>query len=90
MALADTIRSLEDRAVAKLHPRCSFVAMEYRKDSPDLAKWNVLAAPTLLLLDAEKEFGPKAVIERSSERKNPREVKAFLRRGLAAIDKSHR
>jgi hypothetical protein len=84
------IRALEDRAVAKLHSNCLFVSMEFRKDSPDVAKWNVLAAPTLLLLDPEKEFCPKSVIDRTSDRKSPREVKAFLRKGLAAVEKSHR
>jgi hypothetical protein len=84
------IRSLEDRSVAKLHPNCAFVAMDFRKDSPEVGKWSVLCAPTLLLLDAEKEFGPKAVVDRTSDRKNAREIKAFLRKGLAAIEKSHR
>jgi len=88
--VATVVRSLEDRSVAKLHPSCTFVAMDFRKDSPEVAAWNVLGAPTLLLLDAEKEFGPKSIVERTSGRKNPREVKSFLRKGLAGIEKSHR
>ena len=83
------IRSLEDRTVSKIHPRCAFVSVEYRAGSEDAAKWNVLAAPTLLLLDAEKEFGPKAVLDRTSGRKTPREIRGFLRKGLAEIEKSH-
>jgi hypothetical protein len=88
--VAFLIRSLEDRVVAKLHPRCSFVAMPYRKDSADVAKWNVLAAPTLILLDAEKEFGPKAVVERMAEKRTPRELKTLLRRALVAVERTHR
>ncbi len=84
------ISSLEDRAVAKLHCRCAFVTLPYRKDSSDVAKWKVLGAPTLFVLDAEKEFDPKSVVERIGEKKNPREVRALLRRSLAAVEKSHR
>jgi hypothetical protein len=84
------IRSLEDRSVSKFHSRCAFVSMEYRLGSETVAKWTVVAAPTLLLLDAEKEFGPKAVLDRTSGRKTPREVRGFLRKGLAEIEKSHR
>lgn len=85
-----TIRSLEDRSVAKLHPRCTFIAMAFRKDSPEVAAWNVLNAPTLLILDAEKPFDPKNVVARLSDKRSPREVKSFLARGLAAVEKSHR
>jgi hypothetical protein len=88
--VATLIQSLEDRAVAKLHGRCTFVSMPYRKDSAEVATWKVLGAPTLFVLDAEKEFGPKAVLERTGEKKTPREVRALLRRGLAAVDKAHR
>jgi len=84
------ISSLEDRSVAKLHCRCQFVSIPFRKDSPEAAKWKVIGAPTLFVLDAEKEFGPKSVLERIGEKKNPREVRAILRRSLAAADKSHR
>ncbi|HZE97334.1 MAG TPA: hypothetical protein VE981_09930 [Planctomycetota bacterium] len=84
------VRSLEDRRVAKLHSKCVFVRMEYRKDSPEVKAWNVISAPTLLVLDSVKDFGPKSVIERSSERKNPKEMKAFLARVLGVIEKSRR
>ncbi len=84
------VRSLEDRRVAKLHPKCVFVRIEYRKDSPEVKTWNVIAAPTLIVLDVAKEFGPKSVVERTTERKNPKEMMTFLSRGLGAIEKSHR
>jgi hypothetical protein len=84
------IRSLENRAVAKLHFRCAFVVLEHRTGSEISAKWNVVGAPTLLLLDAEKDFGPKAVLDRASGRKTPRELRAFLRKGLAEIEKARR
>ncbi|HVR85823.1 MAG TPA: hypothetical protein VMU54_16005 [Planctomycetota bacterium] len=88
--VASLVSALEDRSVAKLHGRCTFVSIPFRKDSPDVAKWKVLGAPTLLLLDAEKEFSPKSIVERTGEKKNPRELRALLRRGLAAVEKSHR
>lgn len=84
------IRSLEDRTNAKLHPACAFVALEYRSGSETVAKWNVIGAPTLLLLDPEKEFGPKSVLDRISGRKTPRELRGFIRKGLADIEKSRR
>jgi len=84
------IRSLEDRSVAKFHPGCAFVSMEYRAGSETVAKWNVVAAPTLLLLDAEKEFGPKAVVDRTVGRKSPREVRGLLRKALAQLEKSRK
>lgn len=85
-----TMRSLEDRSVAKLHPRCTFIAKAFRKDSPEVAAWNILNAPTLLILDAEKPFDPKNVVSRLSDKRTPREVKSFLKRGLAAVEKSNR
>jgi len=87
---AALISSLEDRAVAKLHCRCQFVSIPFHKDSPDAARWKVIGAPTLFVLDAEKEFGLKSVLERIGERKNPRELRAILRRSLLAADRSHR
>ena len=84
------IRALEDRSVSKFHPSCAFVSMEFRSGSEPTTKWNVVSAPTLFLLDAEKEFGPKAVLDRTSGRKTPRELRGFLRKGLAELEKSHR
>ena len=83
-------RAMEDRRVAKLHEKCSFVKIGYRKDSPEVKRWNIVSAPTVLLLDPTKDFGPKAILERSSDRKNPRELKAFLAKGLSAIEKARR
>lgn len=87
---AAAIRSLEDRRVAKYHAKCVFVRIPYQKDSPEVKAWNVVSAPTLLIMDSVKEFGPKSVVERSSERKNPREMKSFLARGVSAIEKARR
>jgi hypothetical protein len=88
--VAATVRSLEDRSVVKFHSRCSFVALEYRKGSPEVARWNILTAPTLLLLDPQKEFGPKSIVERVVDKKTPRELRAFLRKGLVALEKPRR
>jgi len=83
-------RTLEDRRVVKFHERCSFVRIDYRKDAPEAKAWNVSCAPTLILLDHAKDFGPKSSVERSAERKTPREMKSFLVRGLTAIEKARR
>jgi len=87
---AAAIRSLEDRRVVKYHAKCVFVRIPYQKDSPEVKAWNVVSAPTLLIMDSGKDFGPKSVVERSSERKNPREMKTFLARGVSAIEKARR
>ena len=84
------VRSLEDRRVAKFHDRCVFVRIDVEKGSPEIKAWNVSCVPTLILLDHAKEFGPKAVLDRSSERRTPREMKSFLVKGLAAIEKARR
>jgi len=89
-AAAAAVRSLEDRRVSRVHEKCIFVKFAYQKESPETREWNVLGAPTILLLDSLRDFGPKSVLERSSERKNPKEMKAFLVRGLGAIEKARR
>ena len=83
-------RTLEDRRVVKFHERCAFVRIDYRKDAPEAKTWNVSSAPTLILLDSAKEFGPKSAVERTAERKTPREMKSFLVKGLTAIEKGRR
>ncbi|HLF94935.1 MAG TPA: hypothetical protein VJB14_15820 [Planctomycetota bacterium] len=88
--VAAAIRSLEDRRVAGVHEKCLFVRIQYRKDSAETREWNVQGTPTLLLLDSIKDFGPKSVLERSWGRKTPREMKAFLIKGLVAIEKGRR
>jgi hypothetical protein len=88
--VATTIHSLEDRSVVKFHSRCNFVAMEFRKGSSEVARWNVLSAPTLILLDPQKEFGPKSILERAAEKKTPRELRAFFRKGLVTLEKARR
>jgi len=87
---AAAVASLEDRRVARMHGQCVFVRIAYRKDSPEAKEWNIPRAPTLLLLGSGKEFKPKSVLERSSDRKSPREMKAFLAKGLAAIEKERK
>lgn len=88
--VAAAIRSLEDRRVARVHEKCLFVKIAYRKESSETKEWKVLGAPTLLILDSTRDFGPKSVLERSSERKTPKEMKSFLVKGLGAIEKARR
>jgi hypothetical protein len=87
---AAAIRSLEDRRVSSVHEKCLFVKIAYRKEAPETKEWNIQGAPTLLILDSLKDFTPKSVLERSAERKTPKEMKAFLVKGLAAIEKARR
>lgn len=88
--VASAIASLEDRRIVKFHEKCVFVKIAYRKESPQTREWNIQRAPTLLLLDTTKDFAPKSVLERSSERKNPREMKTFLMKGLSSIERTRR
>jgi hypothetical protein len=87
---AAALRILEDRRVAKIHEKCVFVRINYVKDSAEVKTWNVQGAPTLILMDRNREFSPKSVVERSTERKTPREMKSFLVRGLKAVEKGRR
>jgi hypothetical protein len=89
-AAAATIKVLEDRRVAGVHEKCFFVRIAYKRDSAEVRDWKIIGAPTLLLLDSTQAFGPKSVLERSTERKSPREMKAFLIKGLLDIQKARR
>ena len=87
---AAVVAALENRRVARIHERCVFVRVPWSKDAPGLQGWSVTKAPTLLLLDADREVSGKFVLERSSGKKTPREMKAFLSKGLAALERSRR
>ena len=84
------VGALEDRRVASLHEKCVFVRITYRKDSPESKDWNVSQAPTLLLLDSTRDFKAKSVLDRALGKKNPREMRSFLAKGLAAIEKARK
>jgi hypothetical protein len=81
------LTSLEDRMVAQVTPKCEFVRFFFRKDSEDAKHWNILSAPTLIILDATREEGPKATIERTTGKKTPPEIKSLLLRALKAVEK---
>lgn len=89
-AVAAAVRTLEDRRVSGIHEKCVFVRIPYQRDSAEVRDWKINGAPTLLLLDSTKDFGPKSVLERASDRKTPKEMKAFLVKGLLAVEKARR
>lgn len=83
------LTSLEDRMVARITPKCDFVRFFFKKDSEDVKKWNIVSAPTLLVLDGSKDEGPKGTIERTSGKKTPPEVKNILLRAIKALEKKN-
>ncbi len=84
------VEALEDRRVSGLHEKCVFVRIAYRKDSAEARQWNVQGAPSFLLLDSKREFKPASVVERLWGKKTPREMRSFLGKGLAAIERGRR
>ncbi len=82
-----TLTSLEDRMVANLSAKCEFVRFFFKKDSEECKRWNVVSAPTIIILDPSKEEGPKAITERTAGKKTPPEIKNLLLRAVKALEK---
>ncbi len=80
----ETLKALEDRMVARLHDRCTFVEIEFRKDSPEAQRWKVTSAPTLLVVNPAREES-KAVIASAVGRRTPPQLKALLTKGLETL-----
>jgi hypothetical protein len=74
------LKSLEDRMLARLHDRFSFIRVEFRKDSDEARTWAVSSAPTLLIVDPAKDAGAPAVVERIAGKKNVAQLKAILQK----------
>jgi len=81
------LAALEDRMVAQVTAKCEFSRFAFKKDNPDCKRWNIVSAPTLIVLDVTKEEGPKATAERTSGRKTPPEIKSLLTRALKSLEK---
>ena len=79
-----TLRALQDPRVAKLHERFRFVRRSYRKGTKEMRDWNVLRAPTLIVLAP----GKPEPLGRTSEAQNPWDLKKFLKEALDKLDKS--
>jgi hypothetical protein len=84
------IKSLEDRMLARLQDKFTFIRVEFRKDSDDARVWAVTSAPALLVVDPAKEAGPHAVIERLSGKRSPAQLKAALQKACRPQEKSAR
>jgi hypothetical protein len=59
----EAAKLLEDRVVAKYHEKCVFIKVAYTPDGADPKTWGVNCAPSVVLVDPNKE-GTKGVIER--------------------------
>src|SRR5262249_4255487 len=84
------LKSLEDRMLARLQDRFTFIRVEFRKDSDEARMWAVTSAPTLLVVDPAKEAGSHAVLERISGKKTPVQLKAVIQKACRSQEKATR
>ena len=82
------LTALEQPMLAKVTEKCDFARFTFSKDDEGVKKWNVVSAPTIIILDTSKEEGLKAVAERAPGKKSPPEIKALILRALKACDKA--
>lgn len=82
----ETLKALEDVAVAKLHDKCSFIKIAFKKDSEEAKLWGA-AAPTVLIVDPTKEPGLKAVIEKAAGKRDGPAFRALILKALKALEK---
>ena len=84
---AAVLTALEQPMLAKFTEKCDFARYTFKKDDPGAKQWNVVSAPTVLVLDTSKEEGQKAIAERAPGKKSPPELKALILRALKACEK---
>ena len=82
------LTALEQPMLAKLTEKCDFARYTFAKDAEGVKRWNVVSAPTIIVLDTSKEEGQKAVSERVSGKKSPPEIKALILRALKKCEKA--
>lgn len=82
------LTALEQPMLAKYTEQCDFARFLFKKDSEAVKQWNVVSAPTIIVLDTSKEEGQKAVSERASGKKSPPQLKALILRALKMCDKA--
>jgi len=83
-------KALEDRMLARLQDKFTFIRIPHRKDSDEARTWAVSSAPTLLVVDPAKEAGPKAVLERISGKRTAAQLKAAMQKACRSQEKSAR
>jgi hypothetical protein len=84
------LKSLEDRMVARLQDKFTFIRIPFRKDAEDARTWAVASAPTLLIVSPDKDAGPRAVVERVTGRRTVVQLKAVLQKASRSLEKSPR
>lgn len=82
-----TLKALEHRAIAGLHEKITFLKAAFTKDGHAEKLWSVTSAPTILIVDPSKDAGSKAIVERASGKKSPKELKSMIVKGLKSIEK---
>ncbi len=78
----ETLKALEDRTLVKYQERFHFVKLAGKRDAEEARRWGVVALPTVLILDPLKP----EVLERSSGRRSPRELKGLITKALGKLD----
>lgn len=82
------LTALEQPMLARYTEQCDFVRFAFTKDAESVKQWNVVSAPTIIVLDTSKEEGRKAIFERVSGKKTSAELKALILRALKMCDKA--
>jgi hypothetical protein len=80
--------ALEDRWVAKHQDRLVFTKVAFDRTSEICKKWNVTAAPTLVLINPAEEDAKKSVVDQLVSKKELTSVHAFLVKAFEKFDKS--
>jgi hypothetical protein len=79
---AETLKALEDRVVAPLHDRVSFVKASLK--SEDAKRFGVAQAPAVVIVDPANKGEP---LEKLAGRKTPKDFRAALLRALSKTQK---
>ena len=81
------LTALEQPMLARYTEKCDFARFVFKKDEEAVKKWNVVSAPTVIVLDTSKEEGQKAIFERAAGKKSAPELKALILRALKKCEK---
>ncbi len=82
-----TLKELENRSLANLHDRITFLKVDFTKRGHVEKLWKVNGAPTVLVVDPRKDPGYKAAISKIYGKKSWRTFKKSFQKGIRIIDK---
>jgi hypothetical protein len=82
------VASLEDRWVAKHQDRLVYTKVAFDRASETCRKYNVTAAPTLLLINPSEEDPKKSIVDTMAAKKELVSVHAFLVKAFDKFDKA--